>query len=156
MLSFHLRTPPMPLHATLAYLVVFELCIFSSNVANPILVHDVLILGANCFLLHRDLSCALATTENLEEEEELSIAPTSTTPHSLRNQRLERGSWRPVTFPTNLASSKMSYHYCSPFRVLSPSRKLVAQGQGIPLPHQMRHCRELTHPLLHPQLTAMP
>lgn len=101
--------PPMPLHATLAYLVVFELRIFSPNVANLILMHDVLILGANRFWLHRDLNGAIATAETLEEEEELSIAPTSTSPHSLRHQHLECGSWRPVIFPTNLASSKISY-----------------------------------------------
>jgi hypothetical protein len=38
--------------------------------------------------------------------------------------------------------------------VLSPSRKPVAQGQDMPLPHQMGHCKESTHPLLYPQLTA--
>ena len=109
MLSFHLSMPHMLLHATFAYLVISELFIFSPNIANLILMHDVLILGANRFWLHRDLNGALATSETLEEEDELSIAPTSTAPHSLRNQRLECGSWRPVIFPTNLASSKISY-----------------------------------------------
>ena len=89
MLSFHLSMPHMLLHATFAYLVISELFIFSPNVANLILMHDVLILGANRFWLHCDLNSALATAETLEDEEELSIAPTSTAPRSLRNQRLD-------------------------------------------------------------------